>query len=94
MKQKKWKKWDEMKQEFSNESVHLYTVTAFCLNDLIKRFRHYSFFCLIQIDEHFLLCEVLWTLVWNGNQTVCKLTMANKVTMFKVFIEAVFLTMG
>ena len=44
MKQKKWKKWDEMKQEFSNESVLNYTVTAFCRNDLIKRFHYYSFF--------------------------------------------------
>lgn len=87
MKEKKWKKWDEMKQEYSNESVLPYTVTAFCGNELIKRFHHYSFFCLIQIDEHFLLCEVKWTLVWNGNQTVCKLTMANKVTVIKVFIK-------
>lgn len=94
MKQKKWKKQYEMKQEFSNESVLPQTVTAFCRNDFIKRFHHYSFFCLIQIDEHFLLCEVPWTLVWNGNQTVCKLTMANKVTMIKVSIETVFLTMG
>ena len=77
-----------MKQEFSNESVLPYTVTAFCRNDLIKRFHHYSFF-VSQIDEHFLLCEVPWTLVWNGNQTVCKLTMANKVTMIKVFIKDV-----